>query len=310
MAKIDEGIKILQALGMPRAQQNERSSLTLMAVVDLGPSDSWSKAKSRTIRIHDIMIHIKKKFDKEYAENSRETIRRQTLHQLEQAGIVVRNPDDPQRPTNSPNNVYAVSDEALNAIKSFGTKFWDEALHAFISVKGRLVERYDIKKKKHQLILNVAESSPIYFSPGKHNQLQIDIIEKFKPRFSPDATLVYIGDTARKLLHENKIILKRLNISITKHDKLPDVVLYDASKGILLLIEVVTSHGPISPKRHVELEKTLKKCKAKKIYISAFPDLREFKRHIDNIAWDTEVWIADNPDHMIHFNGPKFFTAY
>ena len=188
MAKIDEGIFILKSLGMPRAQQNERSSLTLMAVLDVGPSDAWNKAKSRVIRIHDIMIFIKEKFKKEYAENSRETIRRQTLHQLEQAGIVVRNADDPKRATNSPNNVYGISDEALKAIKIFGTKAWNEALHGFISVKGRLVERYDIKKKKHQLTLKVAESSPIYFSPGKHNELQIDIIEKFKPRFSPNAS--------------------------------------------------------------------------------------------------------------------------
>ncbi|MFH2033054.1 MAG: BsuBI/PstI family type II restriction endonuclease [Bacteroidota bacterium] len=310
MAKIDEGITILTLLGMPSAQQNERSSLTLLAVADLGPTDSWSKARSRLIRIHDIMVHIKIKFNKEYAENSRETIRRQTLHQFEQAGIVVRNSDDPKRSTNSPNNVYAVSDEALKAIKSYGTNNWEQSLHAFISEKGRLVERYDTKKKKNQLILKVAEGSPIYFSPGKHNQLQIDIIEKFKPRFSPQSKLVYVGDSAAKLLVEEKDILKKLNIPITQHDKLPDVILYDESKNHLLLIEAVTSHGPISPKRNVELEQTLNKCKAKKIYISAFPDNKEFKRHMDNIAWDTEVWISDNPDHMIHLNGPKFFTAY
>ncbi len=91
---------------------------------------------------------------------------------------------------------------------------------------------------------------------------------------------------------------------------MPDVVLYDEQKDHIFLIEAVTTHGPISPKRQVELGDVLKKCKAAKIYISAFLDFREFKRHIDNIAWETEVWIANNPDHMIHFNGPKFFTTY
>lgn len=310
MSKIDEGIEILTKMGVPRAQQNERSALTLLAVLDVKSDSPWNEAKIRIIRIHDILVFIDVAYDKKYAENTRETIRRQTLHQFEQAGIVERNTDEPQRPTNSPNTVYSISNEALKAIKAYGTKNWDEALHGFISAKGRLVERYDSKKKKHQLTLKIAEKGAIYFSPGKHNELQIAIIEKFKPRFSPNANLIYVGDTARKLLHEDKEVLNGLNIPITQHDKLPDVVLYDEAKKHILLIEAVTSHGPISPKRHIELEETLSKCKAQKIYISAFPDIKEFKRHIDDIAWDTEVWIATNPDHMIHFNGPKFFTAY
>ena len=83
-----------------------------------------------------------------------------------------------------------------------------------------------------------------------------------------------------------------------------------AASVLLPLIEAVTAHGPLSPKRQIELEETLKDCKAKRVYISAFPDFYEFKRHIDNIAWETEVWTENNPDHMIHFNGPKFFTVY
>jgi len=104
--------------------------------------------------------------------------------------------------------------------------------------------------------------------------------------------------------------MNELNIPITKHDKLPDLVLFDRKSGILLLIEAVTSHGPISPKRQIELEETLKDCPHKKVYISAFPDIREFKKHIHDIAWETEVWIADEPDHMIHFNDPKFIDVH
>ncbi|RLI97240.1 MAG: restriction endonuclease [Candidatus Aenigmatarchaeota archaeon] len=310
MNKINEGIEILTKMGLPRQQQNERSALTLLAVVNMKPTAPWREAQQRIIRIHDILLFIEKEYNKKYAENTRETIRRQTIHQLEQAGLLMRNSDDPQRPTNSPNTVYSISNEALNAVKAYGSQAWEESLHGFISAKGRLVERYDRKKKKNQLTLKIAEKQAIYFSPGKHNELQIAIIEKFKPRFSPNSDLIYVGDTARKLLHENKKAFETLNIPITQHDKLPDVVLYDKGNNHLLLVEAVTSHGPISPKRHVELEGTLSKCKAQKIYISAFLDIKEFKRHIDNIAWDTEVWVATNPDHMIHFNGPKFFTTY
>jgi len=122
--------------------------------------------------------------------------------------------------------------------------------------------------------------------------------------------IALLGDATRKLLHKDEAVLKKLNILITEHDKLPDVVLYDESKNLLFLIEAVTSHGPLSPKRQIELEKVFAGCRERKVYISTFPDFREFKRHIDNIAWETEVWMEVNPAHMIHFNGPKFLTVY
>ncbi len=310
MSKINEGIEILEAMGLPRAQQNERSSLTLLALLDLGKNTPWSKSKKRIIRIHDILMFIQKAYRKKYAENTRETIRRQTLHQFEQAGIVAKNPDNPLRPTNSPNTVYAITDEAIKTIRGYGTSRWKATLQEFISKKGKLIEKYEKRKKKSLISLDMPSGRSIKFTPGKHNELQVKIIEELKPKFCSTAKLVYVGDTARKLLFVEKKLLKILGIPITKHDKLPDIVLYDEQKDHIFLIEAVTAHGPISPKRQVELENALKKCRAAKIYISAFPDFREFKRHIDNIAWETEVWIANNPDHMIHFNGPKFFTTY
>ena len=100
--------------------------------------------------------------------------------------------------------------------------------------------------------------------------------------------------------------LENIGIPITEHGKLPDVVIYDEAKNWLYLIEAVTSHGPMSPKRITELEEFLKGCNAGKIYVSAFPDFSEFKKHTNDIAWDTEVWIMEFPEHMIHFNGDRF----
>jgi len=103
---------------------------------------------------------------------------------------------------------------------------------------------------------------------------------------------------------------KELSIPFTDHDKLPDVVFYERGKNILFLIEVVTSHGPVSPKRQMELEEFLQNCQAKKVYFSVFQGFKEFKQYISDIAWETEVWIADKPDHLIHFNGPKFIYIH
>jgi hypothetical protein len=310
MSKINETVAILKALGLPKTQQNERSALTLLALADLKEDTPWSEAKKRAIRIHDILIFVQEYYGKQYAENTRETIRRQTLHQFEQAGITIRNPDNPFRPTNSPKTVYAVTDDALEVIRKYGTPDWQSALRLFINKKGKLVEKYEKRKKKYLISVDLPDGTLVNFSPGKHNELQVKVIKEFLTRFCPNAKVVYVGDAARKLLYVEKSLLKKLKIPITKHDKLPDVVLYDPQKNHLFLIEAVTTHGPLSPKRQIELEETLKYCEAKRIYISAFPDFREFKRHIDNIAWETEVWIENNPDHMIHFNGPKFFTVY
>jgi len=310
MSKMNEAIAILRALGLPKAQQNERSALTLLALLDMKKHTPWSKSKIRIIRIHDILIFIQKHYKKKYAENTRETIRRQTLHQFEQAGITVRNPDNPLRPTNSPKTVYAIADDALKVIKKYSTSGWQYALRRFVKNKSKLIDRYEKRRKKYFISVDLPDGSLVNFSPGKHNELQVKIIKKFRIRFCPNTKVVYVGDTARKLLFVDEKLLKKLKIPITKHDKLPDVVLFDPQKNCLFLIEAVTAHGPLSPKRQIELEQTLKHCKAKRVYIGAFPDFREFKRHINNIAWESEVWIENNPDHMIHFNGPKFFTVY
>lgn len=100
--------------------------------------------------------------------------------------------------------------------------------------------------------------------------------------------------------------LKTLHVSITEHDKLPDIVLHDENRQWLFLIEAVTSHGPMTPKRVVELQKMFARYDAGCVYVSAFPDLAEFRRHLKQIAWETEVWIAEMPEHLIHFNGDRF----
>lgn len=256
--------------------------------------------------MHDVLVFAKDEYKKVYAENTRETIRRQTLHQFEQAGIAERNSDDPTRPTNSPNNVYNISTQALATISAYGTPQWDEAVRRFTKEKGRLVDRYQKVKASNTLALTVGAGEVIKLSPGNHNKLQIKIVEEFRRRFCPKAHLIYIGDTAHKLLHLDKAALERLGIPITEHNKLPDVVLYEKDRNYLFLIEAVTAHGPVSPKRYEELEEILAASPATRIYISAFPDFREFKKHSNDIAWETEAWVAEIPDHMIHFNGEKF----
>jgi hypothetical protein len=310
VSKIEESVAILASLGLPRSQQNERSALTLLALAKLGPDDPWGNVQRPLLRIWDIMGFMRVAHGKDYAANSRETIRRQTIHQYEQARIVDRNPDDPDRPTNSGKTVYVLTEEVAEVLKAYGTPGFDTLIKDFIEQFGSLRAAYARARETRQIPLLLPDGSTVYLSPGEHNALQVAIIEEFRPRFAPGAKVLYVGDTAKKhVIFESKQ-LARLGVPITEHDKLPDIVLHDAKKRWLFMIEAVTSHGPVSPKRHREIESFLGSCKAERVYVTAFLSIADFRKYAADIAWETEVWIAATPDHMIHFNGPKFLGPY
>ncbi|MGA1874743.1 MAG: BsuBI/PstI family type II restriction endonuclease [bacterium] len=304
MGKCEEAQEILKALGLPVAQQNEISALTLLALCGLKENDNWKKTFRQSLTItKGIMRFIAENYGKAYAPNTRETFRRQELHQFIQAGIVDYNPDNPDLPTNSPSAHYALNNDALAAMRSYGSRKWKGALERFLSEQGSLILKYQKNRTKRMIPVTLADGTILSLSPGKHNRLQSAIIEEFAPRFAPGAIVLYIGDTAKKNLIIDEENFKELCVVVTDHDKLPDVVLFDSKRNWLLLIEAVTSHGPVTPKRMMELDNMLSQCAAGKVYVSAFPDFAEFRKHIKEIAWETEVWIAEFPDHMIHYNG-------
>lgn len=307
MSKIEEAKKILKGLGLPVAQQNEISALTLLALCGIKPLTKWEKATKLSNKVtKGIMAFVSEFYGKEYAPNTRETVRRQVLHQFVQARIVDSNPDNPKLPVNSPNAHYALSQGALNAIQTFGTKEWKKAVEKFIEEKGDLSKKYKKERQQNLIPVKLSNGKTLKLSSGKHNEVQAAIVHNFASRFANGGAVLYIGDTAKKDLYVDKKMLNELGIPVTQHSKLPDVIIFDHTKNWLFLIEAVTSHGPVSPKRVIELEEFLKNCNAGKIYVTAFPDFTEFKKHSNNIAWETEVWLADTPEHMIHFNGDRF----
>jgi len=311
MAKLEDAKEILKALGLPRKQQNDVAASTLLALANISERGRWSKADRRPLRIHDMIAFTNEEYrvpagKEPYKENTRENFRRQAIHQFEQARVVDRNSDSDELATNSPRTQYALSTNALAVIRAYGTKRFETAAVAFQAKHGSLAAVYSAKKRMHLVPVKLTDGSTFTLSPGKHNEVQAAVVQTFAPRFVPGATNLYLRDAAKKTVVLQAETLEALGVPITKHDKLPDVVLYDEERNWLFLIEAVTSHGPVSPKRKLEMERALKSCMAERIYVSAFPDFKEFRRHIDNIAWETEVWIAENPDHMIHFNGDKF----
>ena len=301
MDKLETAKKLLADVGMPERQQSDLCALTLLGLANLKEEDSFSSATNNWGRIHDVIQFINTNYNLTYAENSRETFRKQAMHHFRNAALI----EDNGKATNSPNYRYRLTAEFLHVIKSIGTKNDELALHNFLAVHEKLVDTYASKKTMPMMPVKI-NNIDYTLSPGSHNQLQKAILEEFAPRFAPNSECLYVGDTTNKDLVKNVDKLSKLGFEITLHDKMPDVVLYRADKNWLYFIEAVDSVGPMSPERVMDIMKMTKNVKCGKIFVTAFLDFKKFKRFSEQLAWETEVWIADNPDHMIHLNGDKF----
>ena len=308
--RIVEAIDILGQFGLPRAQINERTAYCLLALLNITPDKAWGEAGSPLVGITPMMDFAREYYGKDYAPNTRETFRRFSMHQMVQAGIALYNPDMPDRPTNSPKAVYQISPAALDVIKTYGSRDWTGKLSAFKSMASTLTAQYAKERLMDMVKVKIRKDLQVSLSPGKHNELIRAIIEDMAPRFIPGSTLVYIGDTGEKWGFFDDALSARLGFSVEVHGKMPDVILWQEEKNWLVLVESVTSHGPVDSKRYIELSELFSSVHADKVFISAFPDKRTFARFASDVAWETEVWVSDNPTHMVHFNGDKFIGPY
>lgn len=308
--KVNEAIEILTSLGLPQAQQNERSAMTFLALLGLSPDKSWQQANSPLMGITLMMEFIRDHYGVNYAPNTRETIRRHSIHQFVQAALVVENPDQPSRPKNSPNWCYQIDPTTLSLLHSFGTIAWEENLNNYLDTITTLKERYAQERAIIQIPVRISDDLEITLSPGEHSHLMKQIIEAFAPRFAPGSQLIYVGDTGDKWGYFDAKLLTSLGVTVNHHGKMPDVIFYYHEKDWILLIEAVTSHGPVNPKRRIELQVLFEPVKDKLVYVTAFSKMTEMSRHLSNISWATEVWVSENPTHLIHFDGLRFLGPY
>ena len=315
--KLAEAKRLLTALGLPKAQCNDRSGWVFLALANIKPGDKWSAATAPLLPTVTIMEFIRDEYAMDYKPNTRETIRRATLHQFEQARIVDRNRDNPARPTNSKDNNYSLNQSILDILAVYPDGNWQLKVQEYKDAVPGLTAQYRRTISQNRIPITLLSGELVELSPGEHNQLHADIIHEFCPRFiGADGRLLYLGDTASSREEGGKLMiletsyLLSLGVLPMSHDKLPDVIAYDENRKWLFLIEAVTSHGPVSPKRWLELEKAFVDCQVDLVYVTAFPNRAVFRKNAADIAWETEVWIADDPDHMIHFNGDRFLGPH
>ena len=280
MDKLETIKKLLADVGMPDKQQSDLCALTMLGLANLKEGDSFKKASNNWIRIHDVIQFINDNYGVTYAENSRETFRKQAMHHFRNAALI----EDNGKATNSPNYRYRITSEFLNVLKSIGTKKENLSLQNFLSVHEKLVDTYASKKTMPMMPVKINNVDYV-LSPGSHNELQKAILEEFAPRFAPNSECLYVGDTTNKDLVKNVNKLSELGFEITLHDKMPDVVLYRADKNWLYFIEAVDSVGPMSPERVIDIQRMTKNVNCGKIFVTAFLDFKKYKHFSEQLAY-------------------------
>ncbi len=301
MSKLEEARDFLEEVGMPKAQQSDVCCYAILAMAGITPNMSWSESTNKWIRIHDIIQFVNGYYGTTYAENTREVFRKQAMHRFRTAALI----EDNGKSTNSPNYKYRLTEETLAVVTKFKTSMWKVSIDTFLTGHDRLIDIYASRKKMTMLPVKI-NGSDYKFSSGKHNELQKAILEEFAPRFAPNSECLYVGDTIEKDLLKDTVKLAQLGFEITLHDKMPDVVLYREDKNWIYFVESVTSVGPMDSKRMIEINEMTKGISAGKVFVTAFPDFKTYKKFSEVLAWETEVWIAELPEHMIHLNGDKF----
>ncbi|MDH6180759.1 hypothetical protein M2152_000941 [Microbacteriaceae bacterium SG_E_30_P1] len=310
MTRLSEARQILKAFGFDAARSNERSARTLLALARLTEASSWADAANPRLGVRAILDWIREELGFPIAENTRETYRRQTLHQFRDAGLVILNEDDPSRATNSSLNNYKLTDAAVVVIRSFGTQAFDRLVADYLTAAPGLLSIYRAERDLIRIPITLPGGVELTLGAGGQNVLIKQMIDDFCAYFVPGGEVLYIGDADSKLMHFDQEKLAALGIVVDTHGKLPDLVVYQPETNWLFLMEAASSHGPVDAKRHRELNILFAGSTAGLVFVSCFPDRAVMRKFLADLAWETEAWCASDPTHMIHLNGDKFLGPH
>ncbi len=313
---INEALDILKCVGIPFSGKSSRGlenmAMAFLAVADV--SKSWKEAKGQSENRHlttrEIIKYINDNFEENRSFGSYDDIKRRDLKLLVLADLIQNSADNPSAARNDPTRGNALSSDFKDLLLFYNSNEWDIKLKLFIKNKPSLADILRRKKDMPKVRVKLPTGHTLDFSQGGHNQLIREIIEEFLPRYGNGCEILYVGDAANKFLLREDGKLQELGFFELLHGALPDIVAYDSKKNWLFLIEAFYTSGPMDEERIFELKKELKNCKADLIFITAFTSKAAFKKNASDIGWESEVWTADNPDHLIHFNGGKFLGPH
>ena len=313
---LNEALHILAKLGIPMNQtprRLERMAMVFLACADVTRSAHWDRAKSldsgHVLTTREFISYINDGFGENISSGSYDDIRRKDLKLPVSAGIIVNSAADPDAARNNPRRGYALAPEYSGIVREYGPD-WDAVAAEFMTGRQSLADELAASRAMTMVPVRLPGGQTLELTPGEHNELQKAIVEQFLPRFAPGSELLYLGDASDKFLHLVDDRLNELGVFEISHGELPDVIAYFETKNWLFFIEAVHSTGPMSALRVRELRSQLSDCTAGAVFVSAFENRKAFRAFAEELAWESEVWLADEPDHMIHLNGERFLGPY
>ncbi|RHW45420.1 restriction endonuclease [Bombilactobacillus bombi] len=308
MSKILDACQILKDVGFSKiVSEKSMAARFILAATRITEDMNWKQASNKGVQIHEGLQFLNKEYNTNLKENTRESLRKQGPKKMATVGLARDNVSE-GIPTNSKNYRWFLTDDFFNLIRHFEDPEYTKKLHQFRTMhKSRM--SIEAAKRKKAMIPVKYNNFQFHLTPGKHNLLHKEILEQFAPRFAGGSKLLYVGDTSEKNLKLEKSTLTQIGFPMTMHEIIPDIILLDEKRNWLFLIEAVSSVGSMSIDR-VRKIKSKYTGHAGLIFVTAFQDWSTYKRFVGDIAWETEVWIADFPDHMIHMNGDRFMGPY
>lgn len=317
--RVDETLDLLSSLGVPVQSLTpigrDRIALALLSIANIQPETPWNEAaifedaSSWKLTSRQIIDFQNQYWKQNISRGSYDDIRRADLEPLLLAGIAIASAGNPTANQNNPTRSYALHPQAGKVVRAYGSPQFAEEANAFLQQAGSLEERLE-RRRPIRLNAKLPDGKLLELARGEHNQLQIAVLEEFIPRFVQDPKVLYIGDASNKYLHLDQQALESLGFAKIAHDMLPDIVALDQARQWVLLIEAVHSSNPISKLRHLALEEFTAGCALPKVFVSVFANRKEFRKWVLDISWETEVWLADSPDHLIHFNGDRYLGPH
>jgi DNA (cytosine-5)-methyltransferase 1 len=314
-----DSLRILNEMGLPihdllpNPRSAERVALALMSLCGIEPKGKWRDVPdvsswSRSTR--GMIEWQNETYGEDRSPGSYDDVRRKDLLWMSLAGIAV---NTGQGSKNVPTRKFGLSPEAAQVIRTFGTKTWSSTVKAYREAQTPLVELLENPRRMAALEVTFGaegESVSLNFGPGEHNHLIKECIEEFLPRWGYGAEVLYVGDADDRHLFKNEERLLELGVFDLATDELPDIVAYSHEKDWIYIVEAVHSSGPVSREKHLRYKRLFEQCPSGVVYVTAFASRDKFRRFAADIAWETEVWIAAEPTHLIHYNGDRFLGPH
>ena len=297
----DQVKELLRELGFPEGYTSDQTALTVLALADRRPRKKLLAGHSCLAdgaRIHDILSFVREDVGRPVAENTRESYRKTSLRPLLEAGWVIRH----QLSTNDPNTYYTLNGELARLLAMELGPDRDHLMNRLRLKGGRGGRPKPVRQG--EVMVQLSPERTFSLSPGLHNELEKAVVEILAPAILTNPSVVYLGDTAPRSGFQDRGLMRRLNLPIDVTASLPDVVLYSGDDRRLLVVEAVTSAGPITANRLDQLRGFARgpiRLGIRVEYLTAFPRRKDLRRFLEEIAWGTSAWVAEEPFGILHF---------